>query len=232
MVASYHHGEPGSQSQKARYQITKNVFVSCFLDIIEANNQEVRAFLGIKHRSDGHVPIGTRIFLSQAEGSASGNEFSSFSVTVLKIDSQGDRQIHICTPIHKQTQANRRALTRKPVGFPVLLVDSQTVFFAVNGSAAGLELSCIAQKAILKLTVNQVYQFKVNCKGEDCLLQGVVKHIQYDWRTFQHRVGVHFPALGKDEQIILNWLVDPDYKVPISQNQTIDTATGKISLNE
>lgn len=232
MAAEYNQGGFGNQIRKARYQITKNVFVSCYLDILDANNDEVRVLLGVKQRSDAHVPIGTRIFFNADGMPTATGEFHAFSVTVLKTEEQGDKRVHICTPISKTTQLNRRKQERKLVSFPVLLVDSQTLFLAVDGCPEGLALTYSAQKAILKLTVNNSYDFKVNCKGEDCHLQGIVRHIQYDWRTFQHRVGLHFPNLSKDEQIILNLMVDPAYKVPISENQTVDTSTGKISLND
>lgn len=232
MGAATSPGGQGNQIRKARYQITRNVFVNCYLNILEASGLEVKALIGINSRSDAQVPIGTRIILNPEANTASGSEFATFSMIVLKTEEHFGKLVHICSPIHRQTTPNQRKVERKPVSFPVLLTDSQTIFFAVNGSHQGLELACSAQKAMLKLTINQTYTFKVNCKGEDCQLQGQVKHIQYDRKTFQHRVGIHFPDLGKDELIILNLLVDPDYKVPLSQNQTVDTTTGKISLND
>lgn len=223
----------GTQLRKARYQITRNVFVNCYLDILEANSQEVRVLLGVKQRSDTLVPVGTRIYLNtDTLNQPTGGEFKTVSLTVLKIEEQGDRHVHVCGPISQDSLPERRKQARKAVEFPVLLVDSQTVFFAGNGTDESLGLVYAAQKAILKLTVNQTYDFKLNCKGQDCVLKGLIRHIQYDWRTFQHRVGVHFPNLTKDERIILNLMVDPAYRVPLSDKQTVDTSTGKISLND
>ncbi|WP_373531789.1 hypothetical protein [Vampirovibrio sp.] len=218
--------------RKARYQITKNVFVHCYMEILDANNQEVRLLLGVKRRSDTQVSVGTRIFISTSEESQGGGNFSAFSVTVLKIEEIEGKFVHICTPISKASTDERRSQTRLPVNFPVLLVDSQTLFLATNGTPYGLGLTYTAQRAILKLTVNETYDFKLNCKGEDCHLKGVIKHIQYDWRTFQHQIGIHFPNLQKDERMILNIVVDPDYTVPISNTQTIDGGAGKISRND
>ncbi len=224
--------EFASQTRKAKYQLNKNVFVSCYLDILEANAQAVRALVGVQQRFDTKVAVGTRIYFNAESTNQGQGDFHSFSVTVLKTEDDQGKQVHICTPISHEVQQNRREAERKPVNFPVLLVDSQTIFSAVNGTATSLSLTYTAQKAMLKLTVNRPYGFKVNYKGEDCHLEGVIKHIHYDWRTFQHRVGVHFPKLQKDEQIILNLMVDPDYTVPISTKQTVDTSQGKISLND
>lgn len=217
---------------RGRYQINKSVFAACFLEIIEANQQQLRLLLYSKKRGDQQVPVGTRIML-EFVGSAEDNQtFVSNTVTVLKVESEDEQFIHVCTPIQQSISQERRKQERRPVSFPVLLIDSQTLFSAVNGSINGLELRYAAQRAMMKLTVGQNYQFKFNCKGEDCLLKGVVRHIQYDWLTFEHRVGIHFPSLTKDEQIMLNLMVDPEYIVPISDKQTIDTGAGKISLND
>lgn len=218
--------------RKARYQITKHVLVSCYLDILDASNQEVRLLLGVKRRADTQVPVGTRIFIDAGVIDTKSGAFDAFSVTVLKVEMSDGKHVHVCTPIHKETTGERRGQGRMSVNFPVLLVDSQTLFLAVNGTPQGLGLTYTAQRAMLKLTLNRTYDFKFNCKGEDCHLQGIIRHIQYDWRTFQHRVGVHFPNLGKDERIILNLMVDPDYTVPISNTQTVDSGAGKISRND
>jgi hypothetical protein len=218
--------------RKARYQITKNVFVHCYLQVLDANNQEVRLLLGVKHRSDTQVPLGTRIFISAGGMNIEGSQFSAYSVTVLNVEERDGIFVHICTPISKELGDNRRAQPRLNVDFPVLLVDSQTLFVATDGTPQGLGLTYTAQRAILKLTMNESYDFKFNCKGEDCSLRGVIKHIQYDWRTFQHRVGIHFQELRKDERMLLSIMVDPDYIVPISNTQTIDSSIGKISRND
>ncbi len=217
---------------KGRFQINKNVYAACYLDVIEANNQEVRLVLSTKKRGDHQVAIGTRIFMDVPTSQETAQPFDTLSVTVLKIEEKDQQFIHFCTPIQKASHPDRRQQPRKAVDFPVLLVDSQTLFLAVNGTPTGLTLRYAAQRAMLKLTIGQTYQFKFNCKGEDCNIQGVVKHIQYDWQTFEHRVGVHFPNMSKDEQIMLNLMVDPNYVVPISTKQTIDTGAGKISLND
>jgi hypothetical protein len=217
---------------KARYQITKNVFVHCYLQVLNANNQEVRLLLGVKHRSDTQVPIGTRVFINPTGIHQEDSQFSAFSVAVLSVEERKGQFIHICTPISRELSDNRRAQPRLSVDFPVLLVDSQTIFWATDGSPQGLGLTYSAQRAILKLTLNGSYDFKLNCKGEDFTLSGVIKHIQYDWRTFQHRVGIHFPELTKDKLMFLSIMVDPDYIVPISNTQTVDSGVGKISHND
>jgi hypothetical protein len=217
---------------KGRFQINKNVFAACYLDIIEANNQEVRLVLSSKKRGDHQVPLGTRIYMDLPSYGETARSFDTVSVTVLKIEEADHQLIHVCTPIQKSTHPDRRQQPRRMVDFPVLLVDSQTLFLAVNGTASGLALRYAAQRAMLKLTIGQSYQFKFNCKGEDCVLRGLIKHIQYDWQTFEHQVGVSFPSLSKDEEIMLNLMVDPDYTVPISTRQTIDSGAGKISRND
>ena len=85
---------------------------------------------------------------------------------------------------------------------------------------------------MVSLSLNRVYNFSVQLKGETYPLPGQIKRIQYDWTSYQHIIGVDFSALNKDQDIILSLMVDPEYTVQLSNKQTVDTASGKISVDD
>lgn len=222
---------------KGRYQIAKNIYVFCFLNILEANSKEIKTFLGFKRRAKSLVPIGTRIFFSMeamlsSAPSEGHDSFEMYSIQVLQMEDMDGKPLHICSPIQKESRAQTRKQERREVNFPVNLVNSQAIFTALNGNNQGLTLQYTNNRAMLSLVLNQSYEFSVQHKTDEATLVGVIKHIQYDWKSHQHVIGVHFPKLATREDTILNYLIDPNYKIEISNKQTVDTSSGKISLDD
>lgn len=218
---------------RGRYQITKNTFVTCYLDVLEASQEGFKTFIGLSSRADTVVPVGTRIFFN-AEPTEGEQGFNLYSITVQKIEDIEGQPILVCSPIEKETRANLRSKGRIATEFPVMLSGQtqKSGFIAKDGTTSGLTLFYAAKKAILSLALRQTYHFSVEYKGTAYQLPGEVKHIQYDWKTHEHRVGVHFPQLPEQEKVILNLLLDPSYTTPITNKQTVDTALGKISVSD
>lgn len=226
----------GTKVLQGKYQITKNTYVVCYLHVLEANDQALRTFLSLKKGSYTQVPIGTKIFFNaepmNKQKSGPDHQFDIFSITVKQIEDMDGQPLHVCTTIQKSSRPDMRSQPRKNVDFPVQLTNSSSVFIAKNGNNRGLTLRYTANRAMVSLILNRSYNFSVHLKGEDYILPGKIKHIQYDWKSHQHIIGVDFSELTKDQDIILNLLVDPDYTVQLSDKQTVDTASGKISLDE
>lgn len=227
---------PSTRTLRGKYQLTKHVFVCCYLDILEATDQDISLFLGIKKRSDSLVPIGTRIFFN-AEiinkiNARRTNTFDEFSVRVLSIEDSGGKPLHKCSPIQKETRSDLRKEPRKAAHFQLQLKDAKTEFIAIDGTASGLTLHYKAKKAMLSLKIGQAYEFMAAYKGVPYSLPGKIQHIQYDWRSHEHVIGVHFSGLSQEQQVILNLLIDPEYTIEIDDKQTVDTTAGKVSLQE
>lgn len=220
---------------RGKYQIMKNTFVTCYLDVVQASEEGFKAFIGLSSRGGTVVPVGTRIFFRaepsrQAEPQPS-HAFELYSITVRQIEDVNGQPILVCSPIQKESRPDLRTEARKKVQFPVTLSGKNqgASFIAKEGTVNGLTLVYTAKKALLSLVLGQVYPFTVEYKGTAYHLPGEVKHIQYDWKTHEHLVGVHFRQLPEQEKIILNLLLDPNYTIPIMDRQTVDTALGKIS---
>ncbi len=227
-----------TKTLRGRYQLTKNIFVTCYLDVLEANNNGIQAFIGVKNRGDSTVPLGSRIFFDADAinkiNARRNQSYDIFSIVVQAVQEMNGRPLHVCTPILKENYADRRQVERKPSSFPVMVTDrrSDTDFIATDGNASGLTLRYTGRKAMLNLAIRETYTFIVDYKGKQYQLSGEVKHIQYDWKTHEHSMGVHFPKLTDDEELILNLLVDPSYTINVSGKQTVDTTAGKVSADD
>lgn len=220
---------------RGKYQITKNIYVVCYLHIVEANNDEVRTLLKVKSNAFAMVPVGTTIFFNveplAKDGKSSASSYTVFSVKVKRVEDLDGNSLHICTPIDKKARTDLRVAERRLLDFPVGLANSEALFTAKEGNNQGLTLQYTANHAMVSLALDRTYEFSMSLKDEAYLLPGCIKHIQYDWQTHQHVIGVHFTKLNKDQDMILNLLVDPDYVIPISNKGSVDSAAGKISMD-
>lgn len=182
------------------------------------------------------VPIGTKIYFNADPINKLNvlrqKDFEVIYITVQKIEEVDGKPLHICTPIHKETRPEMRGSERKEVHFPVIMANSSSQFEAVNGCSEGLSLLFKPNRAMVSLSLNRPYQFSINFKEETYLLDGTIKHIQYDWASHHHVIGIHLSNLTKDQEILLNRLIDPEYKINISNKSTIDSAAGKISIDD
>lgn len=216
---------------KGKYRITQNTFVVCYLNVLEATDQEIRTFIRLKKNAFTRLPIGTHVYFNAETLNKGGSkgELSIFSVVVKQIEEINGQPLHVCTSVQKEIRANLRSQERREVDFELQLANSSSVFIAKNGNNKGLTLHFTAKRAMMGLMLDQFYDFSVQFKGEEYILPGQIKHIQYDWKSHEHLIGVHFPKLDTDQDIVLNLLVDPDYTIPISNRQVVNTSTGKIS---
>jgi hypothetical protein len=225
-----------TKTLKGKYQITRNIFVTCYLDILEASDKEIRTFLGLKKRSDTLVSIGTKIYFNAETNNKinvrRSNTYDIFSITVLEIEDMDGKPLHVCTPILKESRPDLRGEERLKTEFYLELEGAGTDFLAKSGTVKGLTLHYRAKKAMLSLTLHQEYSFKVIYKGELHRLPGEIKHIQYDWKSHDHIVGVAFNRLTREQETILNLLIDPSFTIDITGKQTIDSALGKISQDD
>lgn len=219
-----------------KYQVRENMFVICYLEVVEANDTEFRTFLGIRRTSDVVVPIGTRIYLN-AESihkitAKRTNVYDVYYVTVKGMDEVDGRPLHICESLTKTTHKDMRENPRVELNFPVIvdLGDGQTISFqVVNGTANGFTLLYKSNHVLLGgLHLDEAYSFQVPYKDRFYDFIAFVKHIQYNWRTHEHQVGIEFSEMDTDHSIVLNLLIDPNYSIDISHKESIDPLTGKI----
>ncbi len=220
---------------RGKYQITKNTFVICYLHVVEASQHEIKTYLKLKAKGFSEVPVGTTIFF-KVEPLNKGDDdtppsYTIFSVKVTHVQEVNGQMLHVCTAVDKKQREELRAAPRRALEFPVALANSEALFTAINGNNRGLTLQYSANHAMVSLVLGRSYEFVMSHKETSYVLPGEIKHIQYDWQTHQHLIGVHFNKLDKDQDMILNLLVDPDYVIPISNKASVDTATGKISLD-
>ncbi len=225
--------KPKTQTLRGKFQLKRNIFASCLVDVVEASGNDFKAFIGTKTRKDTVLPVGTRLFFN-AESihkitARRTHTYDLFSVTIQEVEDMGGQPLHICTPILKETHNDMRAEERMETEFSLTLEGLGSSFIAVNGTAKGLKLLYQSKKAVLSVKQNQNYTFSANYKNEKYLFSGHICHIQYDWKTHEHFIGVHFPKLTDHEETILNLLINPNYKVEIKGKDTVDTAAGKIS---
>lgn len=232
------HSAPlSTKTLRGKYQISKNIFVTCYLDILEANDKEILVYVGLKHRADSLVPPGTRIYFNAEPinriNQRRNRDLDLFSITVLEVrPPENGSVLHVCTPINKEIRPNLRQHERRAASFPMQLAHLNLGFEVVDGSWKGVTLHCTSRRAMLSLTMGGTYPFTVEHKDMAYTLPGVIKHIQYDWKKHNHVIGVHFSQLPQDEQAVLNMLLDPHYTIELSNRQTIDTAQGKISADD
>lgn len=225
---------------RGRYQIKNNIFVTCYMDVEEANDQEFRTYISLKKRYDTMVPVGTKLMLNaesinKITARRSGS-YDLFSVTVTGMELVDGKPLHICTPIHKTTYPDRRSRERRNSEFMLSLDGASDGRFLVQngtisqeGSPGGLKLKYQSKKAVLSLKLDQVCKFKVLYKGEEYVFPGAIKHIQYDWKKHDHELGIEFIVTDDEIEFILNKLIDAEYTIELSGRHSVDTAAGKIS---
>ncbi len=225
-----------TKTLRGKYQITKDIYVACYLDILEATDKEIKTFVGLKKRADTTLPTGTKIYFDAEVinkiNARRTNSFDIFWIQVLGSGNLKGKALHICSAINKETRPNLRKEERIEATFPLYLAGSGAEFKAVNGTVRGLTLLYEARKAVLSLAVGHEYEFSVNYKDREYRLPAVIKHIQYDRREHEHQVGIQFAPLSQELETIVQLLLNPDYKIEISDRHTVDTAIGKISRTD
>lgn len=228
---------------KGKYRIARNVYAICRLDVLEADDREMRLFLGLKRRADTAVAVGTRVFMDATPLNRSehapqeSSELVSLSVTVREVREMDGKPLLICSCMQRETLADRRSEPRRATDFRLRLADGSADFKVTEGTVRGLTIEAAVPekkpntqgKPLLSLMVDRDYAFTVTHKETDYPLLGTIRHIHYDWKSYRHRLGLSLSALTSEQEIILHRLLDPNYTIPISNRQTIDTSQGKIS---
>ena len=220
-----------TKTLRGKYQLSKNTYVACYLDVVEATDKEIHTFVGLKKRADGVVPNGARIYFDAEMinkiNVRRSNTFDIFSVTVLFTRPSNGKTLHICSPINKETHGNLRETERQPMGVHAVLNEAQ--FTVTDATRQGLTLLYTSKKSIMSLVVNHHYELLIQYKDESYPFPVEIKHVQYDWRSHEHVIGVQFGELSEDQQTILTLLLDPRFSIDLSGPQTVDTHQGKVS---
>jgi len=215
----------------AKYQLRKNLFVWCQLELTTHSETSITTYVGVKGPGDTKLPIGTTLFFDPV---ALSNEIkpssSSYDFVVAKVVAHEDvpgkkAPLHQCSLTH-QSRQNTRNLTRKPCQFSMTSGNLQLL--VTNGSVEGLNLMLKAETMLSSMTQGRQYPLTANFKNQNYTFNVVVQHIHYNWQTFHHQVGVQLLPLSKEEETVMNMLIDPNFKVEL-KTAAVDAASGKIS---
>jgi hypothetical protein len=193
-------------------------------------------FLGVKRNADVVVPVGTKIYLNADSinkiTARRSNVFDVFYVVVRGVADHNGRPLHMCSALIKESHPDMRRTPRTPVDFPasVEMESGEAVqFTAKNATLEGLTLISKSQYVLLGgIHLGASHDFKIAYKGKDYFFNGKVCHIHYNWKTHEHIIGITFTGLTSDQEIIMNLLIDPEYRIDISHKETIDPLTGRI----
>ncbi len=223
---------------RAKFQIKSNICVHCHVEVEDVSDTEFRIYVGVKRRGDTVLPIGSRIYIFpenmkvKKDGDndlESEGLYETASVQVLKhVVYEGDGStVHLCTPIQRKLHKNLRSIERKPASFELRHGDQQE-FSAENATTQGLGLLFKSEHPILAMTQDREYTLTATHKDKEYDFPGIIKHILYNWKTYEHRIGFELNPLDTQKEIVLNILIDPEYKTDLSAS-TVDAASGKIT---
>ncbi len=232
---------------RAKFQIKSNIYVHCYVEIEDISDTECRAYIGVKRRADTILPIGSKVFINpeslktkkvaknkknettedSKETPSDDHEEAFIRVLEHQIYSGDEETVHICSPIQRESRKDLRKIERKASLFK-MRYGEDTEILVENGSTKGLGLLIKSEHAILSMTLDREYTLTATHKGKEYSFPGSVKHILYNWKTYEHRLGFELKPLSRQKEIVLNILIDPDYKTDLS-GSTVDAATGKIT---
>lgn len=220
---------------KGRYQIKPNIYVTVYLDICKADNDEFHTYVSLKKLHDTVIPVGARLYfesegITQIKARRSG-QYDQYFVTVMDTEVTESACLHLCTPVEIESFPERRTKPRKDTQFRVQFGGDLTKdFIAIDGSVeGGIRLEYRSLKAMMGFKLQETYEFQFAYKNAQYVFSARVKHIQYNWKTHGHQIGVELVDNKSDGYFVLNRLIDSDYTVDISTKQSIDTSAGKIS---
>lgn len=216
-----------AESLQAKYQIHHNLFVTCTLDIVEANSDGMQAQISVRSRGDTVVPVGTKlhlIFPKPYPEIMADRRFEVLYVKVLGIEIIKGKPVQVCSPICREVRTDTRKHERKTCRFEVKLAElSTTAFTVVNGSINGLTLVDSTAKLFIGLGLGNEYHINATHKDEIFSFPAKVAHIHYDWRQHQHQVGVKILSLTPVQKVVLNRLIDPNFVLEMTQTASVDT---------
>jgi hypothetical protein len=215
----------------AKYQVHRNLFVICRVEVTQATATGFKAQIGIRQPGDTIVPVGTRLYLlgdnvaSLPQKTAQGYEL--FYVNVEGIDISYGMPVQVCSPIQREIQPDRRRTVRQPTSFPLILTDMETPpYTVVSAHAGGLTMVDNNARPFVGLGLGNTYHLAMSPLREpDLIFPITIRHIQYDWMENQHRLGVQINRLSKLQTTVLLQLIKG---VALAQATTVDTGSGLI----
>ncbi len=98
----------------------------------------------------------------------------------------------------------------------------------INGNLNGLGLVLQADRMFSSLTQGRDYPLITQFNGQDYEFTGTVCHMQYNWQTLIHRIGVTLHPMDKEHETVLSKLIDPNFTIALKHGE-VDTTAGKIS---
>jgi len=197
---------------KAKYQANKNLFVTCYLNVIEATSKEFKAQVGIRAAGDTIIPVGTKLYLIQEAGLAEEDtDPELFFVVVEGIELDGGLPIQVCSPICRENRQDERKKDRQACNFEVL-IDGMSFeqCTAVNASMKGLGLKLKASKIYGGLVLDNICQLSIPMKNEEPISLPIrIAHIHYNWQTYEHFLGVQIMQASTQDSERFYQLLNP-----------------------
>lgn len=221
-----------ARTLRGKYELKKNIAVSCYIDVQQATDQNMRLLIGVKKRGDNQVAVGTRIYLNAESinkiNARRSGSFDTFSTVVLDVKPYQGKVLHICSPIMRETTPDRRLQQRFDCDFHLSQAHSGINYRILNGSSSGAKLIYQDRRAVMSLILGTQSNFQTAYKDRIYRFNGEVHHILYDWRRHTHEVGIIWRGLTSETETIWNLLINPEYSVDITSKHKIDGGEGKI----
>lgn len=200
-----------------KYQVKNNIFVSCKVYIVAANEHEIKAYLGVSKPGDLVVPEGVKIFLdAEFINRIVATRNMGYEVIFVKnlgVEQTENGPLHYLSPINKKRRIELRAEPRRDARFPVTVEGTDIELTCKNGTGYGLTLVYKPKYIVTTLSLDECYNFRVIFRGQEFIFNGRVKNIHYNWDNYAHQIGVYFEELEDEERDVLWGLIDPNYRV-------------------
>lgn len=220
-------------SIKARYQVNQNIFITCYLEVMEASSQAgLKAQIGIRIPGDTIVPVGTKLYLATEPaktGDIDSDSFELFYSVVQGIEIFEGIPVQCCSPIYREQHQNRRSKERMPVEFSVQLKEmGDQDFQVIEATPGGLTLRHKFAGTLSGLLIDHAYHFDLRYKDLEATLTGHTVHLQYDWHHHVHHIGLKLLNLTPTQENMLSLLIDPKASVDITQKSLVDAEEFRI----
>ncbi len=223
------------ESLRVKYQVRKNLFVTCYLDVVDATAEGFKAQVGIRIPGDTVIPTGTKLYLAHTHEDnplQEGNMFEMYYVTVKGVESLKGMPVQVCSAITKEKREDLREIERKDCYFEIRIAEvEEGEYTAINGSIGGLTVMYQTDKRFSGLVLGSNYHFTAQYKNELLSVPSQITHIHYDWHTNQHLMGLKVLNLTRDQEVILNKLIDPAYTIEIKHKSLVDADEARIRVD-
>ncbi len=214
-------------SLKAKYQVNKNLFVICYLDIIDATSEGFKAQIGIRVPGDTVIPVGTKLYLAlhpTRPFAMEEDDFETFYVLVQGVEIQHGLPVQTCSPILRERRKNKRGIERRESHFEVKLQQIEgRSFTAMNGTLRGLTLMYQATGMFIGVVLGSTYQLDTAYKETPLSFPVRIAHIHYDWYSNQHLMGVRILEMSPREEPYFMRLIQPPPAGGYDQSASVDT---------